>query len=39
LSQVELVCAELLDDDGFLATLGTARGTLFSDENFDRLYA
>ncbi len=39
LSQVELVCAELLDDDGFLATLGTARGKLFSDGDFDRLYA
>ena len=31
-SYVEVICGELLDDDGFLATLGTARGTLFADE-------
>ncbi len=39
LSQVDVICAELLDEDGFLATLGAARGSLFSDENFDCLYA
>src|SRR5580658_8178116 len=39
LSQVDVICAELLDDDGFLATLGTARGSLFTDADFDCLYA
>jgi transposase len=38
LSQVDVICAELLEEDGFLATLGAARGSLFSDENFDCLY-
>ena len=39
LSQVELICGELLDDYGFLATLATARQKLFADEDFDALYA
>jgi transposase len=39
LSQIENVCGELLDDEGFLATLGEARGTVFTDEDFEPLYA
>jgi Transposase DDE domain/Transposase domain (DUF772) len=39
LSQIDVVCGELLDEDGFLATLGTVRGCLFRDEDFDCLYA
>jgi transposase len=39
LSQIDVVCGELLDEDGFLATLGKARGSLFTDEDFACLYA
>ena len=37
-TSIDLICEELLDDEGFLATLRQARGTLFSDEDFDALY-
>lgn len=34
----EALCDELLDEEGFLATLGWARGEVFRDEDFDVLY-
>jgi len=33
-----VLCDDLLEDEGFLATLGRARGVLFCDEDFDALY-
>lgn len=31
-------CADLLDDGGFLATFGRARGKIFTDADFDEFY-
>jgi hypothetical protein len=39
LSQIDVVCGDLLDEDGFLAMLGAARASLFSDDDFECLYA
>lgn len=37
-TSIDLICEELLDDEGFLPTLRSARGTVFTDADFDVLY-
>ena len=34
----QALCDDLLDDEGFLATLSQARGSVFHDGDFDALY-
>jgi len=37
-TSIDVVCEDLLDDEGFLPTLRVARGSVFTDADFDVLY-
>jgi transposase len=37
-TSIDVICEDLLDDEGFLATLRAARGTVFSDADFGVIY-
>lgn len=37
-TSVDLICEDLLDDEGFLVSLREARGSVLRDEEFDSLY-
>jgi Transposase DDE domain/Transposase domain (DUF772) len=37
-TSVDVICEDLLDEEGFLPTLRAARGTVFTDADFDVLY-
>jgi Transposase DDE domain/Transposase domain (DUF772) len=37
-TSIDMICEDLLEDEGFLATLRQARGTVFCDGDFDHLY-
>jgi hypothetical protein len=37
-TSIDVICEDLLEEEGFLPTLREARGTVFTDEDFDVLY-